>query len=403
MRCSAKQSVLVSIKIVAIASMLVYVQANAGAFIFAGNNNGLDIITHPSGYNGSGGQLEIEVCIDSSAVDATDMVVPVKNTLRELNQMTAVSPNLFFGDNNDIPSGKIDFQSLALHELGHCTGLGHPNLGYRQAVITGANTNLTKTTEGANDVFAFNSGMDAIAGSEDDLRDDDENLHWFVRGINNPFVAEPAPESSNYTRDVTELPMGHNFVANAARAAGAALGFVDTEAVMQQGQGTDEGQRSLQADDVVTYRMGMTGLDEVAGTADDYTFNLVFGGIKADTSGCDIVIESKTTGFGSCSVHGVFLPAQNHLAINQASFSYNSDLTFWHFNQTLDCALGVENLSYLNITHSNSQSHTACSSITYGPAYLLAAGGEVTATAPLVTLNPGTTIEGVFTIISTIP
>lgn len=383
--------------------MLGCVYANAGSFLFAGDNNGLDIITHPSGYNGSGGQLEIEVCIDSAAVDAADMEVSIKNTLRELNRMTAVSPNLFFGNNNDIPSGKIDFQSLVLHELGHCTGLNHPNLGYRQGVITGANTNLTKTTDGANDTYAFNAGADGVYGSGDDLRDDDENLHWFVKGVNNPFVDVPTPEASNYTRDLAELPIEHNFAANASRWVGVALGFTDTEAAMQQGQGTDEDQRSLQADDVATYRMAMTGLDEIAGTADDYTFNMVYGGIKADTSGCDIVIESKIIGFGSCSVHGVFLPAVNHIAINQATFSYNSDLTFWHFNQILECPLGIENLSFSNLTHNDSQNHAACNSITYGPAYLVAAGGEVTATAPSVTLNSGTTIEGVFTIISTMP
>ncbi len=403
MRCFSKSAVLSNIKIVAIASMLVSVQANAGSFIFAGDANGLDIITHPSGYNGTGGQLDIEVCIDSNAVDAAAMEVSVINSLRELNRLTPVSPNLFFGGNNDIPSGRIDFQSLTLHELGHCTGLGHPNLGFQEDVITGNNTNLAKTTLGANSTYAFNAGADGIFGSEDDLRDDDENLHWFAKGVNNPFVDVLAPEASNYSRDLAELPLGHDFAANAARAVGAALGFVNTEAVMQQGQGTDEDQRSLQADDVATYRMGMTGLDEIAGTADDYTFNMVYGGIKADTSGCDIVIESKTTGFGSCGVSGAFLPALNHFAISQATFSYNSNLTFWHFNQVLDCTLAVENLSFSNLTHNDSQNHAACSSITYGPAYLVAAGGDVTATAPSVTLNPGTTIEGVFTIISTTP
>jgi hypothetical protein len=388
--------------LLAVAAAFLPVFANAGAFIFADEDNGLDIITHPSGYTGSGGILDVEVCIDIDAVDAAAMEIPVQNIVKQINDMTASTPNMFFGTDNNIPPGLVDFESLTLHELGHCTGLAHPNLGIQPAV-TGADADLTNTGDGADEVFALDAGTDSVSGSSDDQRDDDQNLHWFAKNVNNPFLEVANPQASNYSRNVADLPSGHNFAANAARAVGVLLGFADTEAVMQQGQGTDEEQRSLQADDVATYRMGMAGLDGIAATADDYSINMVYGGIKADTSNCDIVIQSETTGFGVCSVGGSFINA-NHLRITSATFAYNSNLT-WFFNQVpaAGCSVGDDQLTFSNVTHNNTQNHQACISITYGPGYAVGANGNVTATAPSITLGPGTTISGVFTAISSVP
>ena len=389
------------LKLFGITAVFLPVLATAGSYIFAGENNGFDIITHPSGYTGIGGILDIEVCIDSNAVDAAAMEISVRNIVKEINNMSASTPNLFFGVNNDIPSGFIDFESLALHELGHCTGLGHPNLGFRSGIVEGSNTDFTQSGDGANDTFAFDAGLDTVIGSADDQRDEDQNLHWFEKDVNNPFLETASPESGVYSRDVADLPSDEDYVSNAGRDVAALLGFADTEAVMQQGQFFDEDQRSLQADDVTTYRMGMTGLDEIASTADDYTINMVYGGIKVDTSNCDIVIESAITGFGSCSVGGTFLNA-SHLSITQATFSYNSDLT-WYFNTVATCSVGDDDLTFSNVTHNDTQIHEACTSITYGPDYVVGASGDVTAIAPQITLGPGTRISGTFSASGFVP
>jgi len=375
--------------------------AYAGAFIFA-DESSPNRITHPSGYTGIGGVLDVEVCIDATAADAGDMEISIKNIVAQLNGMTAVTPNLFFGAENNIPADAVDFESLVLHELGHCTGLDHPNLG-EQDGVSGADTDYTSTGDGANDTFSFDSGADTVIGSKDDQRDDDQNLHWFRKGVNNPFLEVVSPQSSNYSRDVADLPVSDAFVANAGRDVGALLGFADTEAVMQQGQYYDEDQRSLQADDVATYKMGMTGLDETASTADDYTINMVYGGIKADTSNCDIVIESTTSGFGVCSIGG----SSNdgiHFRITSATFSYNSELN-WFFNDILNtnCSVGDDDLVISNVTHNNTQNHKACNSITYGPDYVVGPSGVVTATAPMIILGPNTSINGVFTAITAVP
>jgi hypothetical protein len=375
--------------------------ACAGTFMFAGEDSP-NRITHPSGYAGTGGELNIEVCIDATAADAGDMEISIKNIVGQINGMTAATPNLFFGEQNNIPSNAIDFESLVLHELGHCTGLAHPNLG-SQTGVSGSDTEYTKTGDGANDAFSFDSGADTVIGSKDDQRDDDQNLHWFRKGVNNPFLEVATPEKSNYSRNVADLPPGDDFVANAGRDVGTLLGFADTESVMQQGQYYDEDQRWLQADDVATYKMGMTGLDEIASTADDYTIKMVYGGIKVDTSNCDIVIQSTTSGFGSCSISA---SSSNgiHFRITSATFSYNSDF-IWHFNDVLNsnCSAADDDLVISNVTHDNTQNHKACNSITYGPNYTVGPSGVVTATAPSITLGPNTTINGVFTAIISIP
>ena len=391
------------VQLFGIAAVFMPALAAAGSYIFAGENNGLDIITHPPGYTGVGGVLNVEVCIASTAVDAAAMEIPIQNIVNEINNMTASTPNLLFGGNNNIPGNKVDFESVALHELVHCTGLAHVNLGV-QTGVSGSDTEFTQSGDGANNTFSLDNGVDNVIGTSDDQRDDDQNLHWFEKNVNNPFLETANPQSSNYSRNVADLPSGHDFATNAGRGVGAFLGVADTESVMQQGTGFDEDQRSLQADDVTTYRMAMTGLDEIASTADDYTINMVYGGIKADTSGCDIVVESETTGFAVCTVGGTFLSA-SHLAITTATARYNSDYTSWYFNTVpnSNCSAGSDDLTFSNVTHSNTQNHEACLSITYGPNYQVGPSGNVTATAPLITLDPGTTINGTFTAYSSVP
>jgi hypothetical protein len=234
------------------------------------------------------------------------------------------------------------------------------------------------------------------------LRDDDQNLHWFEKGVNNPFMDVANPQSSNFSRNVAYLPEGDEFVANAGRVVGEQLGFADTEAVMQQGQYFDEDQRQLQADDVATYRMGMTGLDEIASNADDYTINMVYGGIKGNTDDCDIVIESDLdTGFGSCQIGGSYL-AYPHAVIRWGIFRYNPGFN-WYFNTVEFCSATDGDLSFSSVTHNDTQSHEACNSISYGPGYVIGEGGDVTATAPHISLGPGTSINGTFRAISAIP
>ena len=49
-------------------------ELNAFAFVFAGETFGIDIVTHPIGYTGTGGILTVTVGIDPTSANASQMV-----------------------------------------------------------------------------------------------------------------------------------------------------------------------------------------------------------------------------------------------------------------------------------------------------------------------------------------
>ncbi len=367
------------------------VRVEAGAFIFAGESNGIDIITHPPNYTGAGGEVTVSVCIDPASADAAAMEIPVKNIVSVINGFVPMSPNLLFGGNNDIPAGQYDFESLTLHEFGHCLSLAHPNQGVKTGV-SGGDTNATQSTNGVDNVYNFNAGTDTVDGSSDDIRGDDVNLHYFVTGTNNPFLLPAKADSINYTRDVTNMPVGHTFPGNAGRSVGPPVSAPDTEAVMQQGMGSDEDQRGLQNDDVATLMLGGTGLDEVVGGGDDYTIKLVYAGL---TTSCDIVAKSDTsTSFASCAVGGSFLTSDlTHVRITSGIFRYNPTAVTWYFNPVLAC-----NDILLDYAHDATIAHTACNNITTTTGFNVGVGATVTLKGATVTLGAGTSVSGTLSV-----
>lgn len=312
---------------VACLAVLLPGSVHAGAFTFAGETNGVGLITHATGYSGTGGVLNVEVCIVPGSPNAADMVIPVQNNINTWNKLQPTTGNLAF----PLPGGQVDFESVALHEVGHCIGLAHPNAA-TESGLTGNNQNYTRATAGSNTVFDTGPGMDGIIGSPDDLRGDDVNLHWFRKVNNNPFTIAATVDSTTYSVDIADLPGGDNFAANADRSVAAALGFPDTEAVMQQGTFTTETQRTLAHDDVASRRLAMSGLDRIQGNSDDYTVNLVYGGISA-SAGCDINIafNDTETAFAVCKSSAFIFPQHAELASANVFFNTGSN---WHFNTT---------------------------------------------------------------------
>lgn len=304
-------------------------QCPAGAYIFAGEANGLDLVTHPNTYFGTGGTVTVRVCISPVSPDAAAMEIPVQNNITLYNRLQPTTGNLLLGGANNVPASQIDFESVALHELGHCLGLAHVNAA-SESGQTGNNANYTKAADGANNVLDLNPGPDGVIGSRDDVRGDDNNLHWYRRANNNPFTIDEPVDSSTYARSLTALQsLGHSFAANADRTVAQLLGFPNTEAVMQQGTFFDEAQRRLAHDDVATLRYAASGLDEVAGNGDDYQVRLEYGGIS--TSDCDISLSMTTMpGLAFCSVNGVFI-GPNHARITTASIEFGDGFS-WYFN-----------------------------------------------------------------------
>jgi hypothetical protein len=315
--------------VVAVA-LLVPGQARGGAYIFAGEANGTDIVTHPAGYTGSGTTVTVNVCIVPGSPSASSLEVPLQNVIDHFNQLTPSLYNLRMGSDNALAVNQYDWESTAIHEVGHCIGLAHPNLASESGLSAPVNDS-TKSTDGADNTYSTGSGSDGVYGSGDDSRGDDENLHWFLSGVNNPFIAPDVVDSSSFARNLAgNLPAGDSFAANADRSVAGLFSVTGTEAVMQQLTYNDEDQRTLVADEVNTLKFARTGVDRTQGTADDYTVNLTYGGISS--TGCDLNVsfDNAQTGFAVCYTGGFFIDA-NNIRISSADVYMNASAVNWYF------------------------------------------------------------------------
>ena len=297
------------------------------AYVFAGDRNGVDVVAHPPGYMGDGGTVRVTVGIDPTSPHAREMVTSVRNIVATFNGLRPTTGNLVVGAGNNVPANYIDFESVALHEVGHALGLAHPNAA-TESGLPPEEHNYTKATKGANGRFDLDPGADAVIGSSDDMRGDDVNLHWFRRSNNNPFTIAGRVDSTNYARDMADLPAGHRFAANADRTVGSRLGVANTEAVMQQGTGRDEAQRTLGHDDVAGLRYAMSGVDGQVGTADDYTLVLEYAGLDANA---DIVIkfDDSETGFAVAKTRARLVGGRAFIVNSEVYFN---DSFNWFFN-----------------------------------------------------------------------
>lgn len=362
----------------------------AGSFIFAGSSN-VNGITHASGYGGSGGTTVVRLCVTQGSSFESQMELSAANIVRTINALVATTGNVLLSGSNNIPSGNIDFESVALHEVGHCLGLGHVNLA-TESDLLGSNREYTKSTAGADDIFNINSGTDGVIGSADDVRGDDINLHWF-NALNNPFELVTPVDKNSYFRDVSNLPVGHNFAANPSRDVSVALSYPLSEGIMQQGSFSDEDQRQLTADEVATLLYAMSGLDSTDGTADDYDMTMTYVGVRPSGSAdCDVTLnfDNSRTNFASCSVGGSGLSGDD-LVITSASANFNTGYN-WFFNDisnapTFSCS--GTNVTVSDHVFDTNDNCVATSSFETSGTVTVQSGVTVNITSPSVSLLPG--------------
>ena len=88
---------------------------------------------------------------------ASDMLVSLENVARTYSALVPTSPNSFLAGDNDVPAGRFDFETVLLHEVGHCIGLAHPNLG-SESGLTGSDQDFTRSTDGPDNTFDLDDG-----------------------------------------------------------------------------------------------------------------------------------------------------------------------------------------------------------------------------------------------------
>lgn len=290
----------------------------AGSFVPVAGEP-VDSVLHPAPYTGVGGEYVLSVCLDPAHPPVTGNPLPaLRSALARLNSDDAALGNA----QPNTPTGP-DFESLLLHELGHCIGLGHSAIGPSEvAQHGGQSTQLyyTNALPGPDGLLTTLAGDDGVRGSADDFRGDDINLHWFRIGRNAPFANLPAVvDRSTYSVDLAQLPDGQRFAeiasgfdpcTPAVEANTSALRNVArTQSVMFPALCSAHRIRQLAPDDLATLRIARAGLDGIQGTADDYRVVLRFRGHTAD---CDLPIRFEpAVGFGTCSLDVDPLPGAN--------------------------------------------------------------------------------------------
>jgi len=247
-------------------------------------------VNHPVLYVGGGGVHTIRVCLDPQITDVDLREPSIERAIATWNAMSPQSNNV----TADVPADFVDFESAVLHEMGHCFfGLAHPNLGLSGDVIAGL---ASQADVGPNGVFDIGLGGDGQPGSVDDSRGDDINRVWYYTFDNYPFLVTLPVDKTTYSRDLDDLPPGSLFAANANRLSGpvSTPSVTNTESVMNAYILPTEGRKILQHDDISTFLYAASGLDEMAGTADDYTVEIVYQG--RTTIDCDVLIEGLPSG-----------------------------------------------------------------------------------------------------------
>lgn len=178
--------------------------ARGGAYVNGYIQGAEMTVTHAPGYSGTGGVIQVTVCVDPGSAHAAEMSLAAQTAVDTWRALVPSNENLV-SVRSEVPTGVFDFESVVVHELGHCLGLGHINVVFAGIILTRA----TQSSEGPNSTYDFDGGLDGITGTGDDDRFDDVPSYWFRRVNNDPFSIELLTiDSTTYSRQLSDLPSG---------------------------------------------------------------------------------------------------------------------------------------------------------------------------------------------------
>lgn len=320
--------------------------SGAGSFV-AVDQEEPDRVAHRN-YFGAGGELPpVRICIDSSLNPhlATAAEPAVRNVIATFNRFRALPDNTFAtGSDTSAPADQVDFETVLLHEFMHANGLDHPNQANDPAGTGAYFYYDSRSSDGANGVLDHLDDADGIPGSADDQRGDDVNLHWYVRGSNDPAILPAIVDTSTMARALDDLPPGQHFAANGNVAVMAALGHANSKAVAVQGYVQGRVARHLHSDDLAMLRLARAGIDGIAGTSDDYRSTAVFAGYYDDPQGgeCSIVVHfSDDVAFASTLV-GLTPLAPNHWRLIYPTRMRFNPAVNWYFTPGANTVMQVD-------------------------------------------------------------
>ena len=313
--------------------------STAVAFTYVTAANDPEVIVHPTGYEGRGGELVLTLGLHPDFADWEDEVAfSAKHTAAVWTSLLVWEENL--GPSLEIQKlGGTDFFGTLIHEFGHTLGLAHPTLMPRGLNLPRGRGKFTTAAPGPNGKLDLEEGDDRLRGTADDERGDDINAVYFKKDDNNPYTLPESGiiDSTTYSRSLEDLPAGDQSPNVSSREVAEDVYSLSlTEGKMVSGGSLIPGQirRGLAADDVAGIRYAMSGLDEVQGTSDDYTIRVEYVGLSDDADA--IIRFDMKTGFAAVGV-GTRPISGNHKAMGKNRIiNYNPNMMGnrkWYFPQ----------------------------------------------------------------------
>lgn len=322
-------------------------------------------VVHPPGYDGTGGTLQLRVCLAEGdeafagplqrAIDTWNALAPAIDNCGGIGCPVWEEPG--------VAPAASDAESVLLHELGHCAfGLGHIERNWdAQATPDGIweDTSFTLSwgVAAPPDGIQLGSMVD-VPGSRFNMQIAPgagavNSVAWYRRADNNPFMIDGTEiDIDTFSRSIGNLPAGSSWMANANRKVAEDLGIAPTQAVMYGRFDSGSIKRQLTADDVNMVKMGMAGADLRAGTADDYTVVLEPSCVDPIAILVDLTTTENPNAFGECRLGVDYSFPQNpmlarHFTVQAPdgnsgilNLRLNEDLT-WDTGQNCDLTRGL--------------------------------------------------------------